>query len=124
MPPSHFDITSTPFHQFLTQDTKLKMASNITPSSPIVFKARGMNPDVCLEVFGTKFHVHSVVLKLHSHFFYTFFDSADKNNTGSGGTFKYEWVTKVVDDGKDWQLVCKGPKVSSFPTLLENVTQF
>jgi hypothetical protein len=100
------------------------MAFNITPPSQIVFKARGMKPSVCLEVFGTNFHVHSVVLKLHSHFFYTFFDSADKNSSGVGGAFKYEWVTKVVDDGKDWQLVCKGPKVSSFPTWLESVTQF
>jgi hypothetical protein len=83
-----------------------------------------MKPDVCLEVFGTNFHVHSVVLKLHSNFFYAFLTSADKNSTGAEGPFKYEWITKVVDDGKDWRLVCKGRKVSSFPTLLENVTQF
>jgi hypothetical protein len=76
-----------------------------------------MKPDVCLEVFGTEFHVHLVVLKLHSHFFYTFFDSADKSSTGVGGAFKYEWVTKVVDDGMDWQLVCKGQNVSCFHAL-------
>jgi hypothetical protein len=81
--------------------------------SPAIFKARGLKPDVCLEVFGTDFHVHSTILKLYSHFFFTFFDSADKSGGSTGsGCFKYEWVTKVVDDGKDWQLVCKGPNVS------------
>jgi hypothetical protein len=93
------------------------MASNSTPPSPVVFEARGMKPDVRLEVFGTEFHVHSVVLKLHSHFFYTFFDSADKSSTGGEGASKYEWVTKVVDNGMGWQLVCKGPNVSCFHTL-------
>jgi hypothetical protein len=99
------------------------MASNSAPPSSIVFKARGMKPDVCLQVFDTNFHVHSVVLKLHSHFFYTFFDSADKSGT-RGGAFKYEWVTKVVDDGKDWQLVCKGPKVNSFLRCLGTSPNF
>ena len=88
--------------------------------SPVVFKARGLKPDICLEVLGTNFHVHSTILKLYSHFFFTFIDSADKSkgNIGLGG-FKYEWVTKVVDDGKDWQLVCKGPNVSSWCNKLK-----
>lgn len=81
--------------------------------SPVVFKARGLTPDVCLEVFDNRFHVHPTILKLYSHFFFTFFDSADKSGGSSeSGGFKYEWVTKVVDDGNDWQLVCKGPNVS------------
>ena len=94
------------------------MATSTSPLAPppVIFKARGMNPDVCLEVFGIRFHVHSIALKLHSQFFLTFFDSADKvgSSSGESGSFVYEWVTKVVDEGKDWQLVCKGPNVSSW----------
>jgi hypothetical protein len=92
------------------------MASKQTP--PVVFKARGMTPDVRITVFDTVFHVHSHILKLHSHFFFTFFDSADKTRAqgSTGGTssngFKYEWVTKIVDNGADWQLASKGPNVS------------
>jgi len=47
----------------------------------------------------------------------TFFDSADKkvDKRAAGGqsdaTFKYEWITKIVDEGKDWQLVSKGANV-------------
>ena len=101
----------------ILDNTELAMATSISPSAdlpPVVFKAPGMNPDVCLEVFGTEFHVHSVVLKLHSHFFLTFFDSDDKAGGGTGGmgSFAYEWVTKVLDEGNNWQLVCKGANVS------------
>ncbi|KAF4637464.1 hypothetical protein G7Y89_g620 [Cudoniella acicularis] len=46
--------------------------------SPIVFTARGLAVDTRLKVFDTEFHVHPVVLKLHSHFFFKFLDSADK----------------------------------------------
>ena len=34
--------------------------------------------------------------------------------TGGMGSFAYEWVTKVLDEGNDWQLVCKGLNVSSW----------
>jgi hypothetical protein len=71
------------------------MATSTSPSvapPPVIFKALGINPDVCLEVFGTRFHVHSMALKLHSQFFLTFFDSADKagRNSGGSGSFAYE----------------------------------
>ena len=88
------------------------------PAPPVIFNARGMTPDVRLTVFYTVFHVHSHILKLHSHFFFTFFDSVDKKDDErsaggqSGNEFKYEWVTKIVDEGKEWQLVSKGPNVS------------
>jgi hypothetical protein len=92
------------------------MASKPTP--PVIFNARGITSDVRIMVFDTVFHVHSHILKLHSHFFFTFFDSADKkvDERAAGGqpgaTFKYEWVTKIVDEGEDWQLVSKGANVS------------
>jgi hypothetical protein len=86
--------------------------------SPVIFNARGSKLDVRLEVFNTMFHAHLSILKLNSHFFFTLFDSADKTSAqaAAGGPpskgFKYEWVTKIVDNGADWQLVSKGPNVS------------
>jgi hypothetical protein len=76
--------------------------------SPVIFNARGSNIDVRLDVFNIMFHVHSSILKLNSPFF-TFFDSADKlQSPAFTDGFKCEWVTKVVDGGTDWQLVCEG----------------
>src|SRR6187402_2341564 len=46
--------------------------------SPIVFHTPGLKPDVRLMVFDEEFHVHSVLLKLHSAFFRKFLDSPDK----------------------------------------------
>jgi hypothetical protein len=74
-----------------------------TMPSPIIFKARGLNADVRLRAFEIDFHVHSVILKIHSAFFFKFLDSADKtaaltNPTPADG-FKYEWVTKIDEDG-------------------------
>ena len=78
---------------------------------PIIFKVRDLNADVRLRAFDTEFHVHSVILKIHSAFFFKFLNSADKtavlaNSTPVGG-FKYEWVTKI-DEGGSWSLVAKG----------------
>ncbi|KAF8849416.1 hypothetical protein BDZ45DRAFT_752780 [Acephala macrosclerotiorum] len=36
----------------------------------ITFSARGLELDTCLKVFNTEFHVHSVILKMHSAFFF------------------------------------------------------
>jgi hypothetical protein len=49
-----------------------------TMLGPIIFKTRGLNADVRLRAFETDFHVHSVILKIHSAFFFKFLDSADK----------------------------------------------
>jgi hypothetical protein len=81
-----------------------------TTPGPIIFKARGLNVDVRLRAFETEFQVHSVILKIHSAFFFKFLDSADKTTTLANATpvggFKYEWVTKVDEDGS-WALVAK-----------------
>jgi len=97
-------------------------------SQPIVFTAPGLGPDVSLKVFDNwEFHVHSVLLKLHSAFFRKFLDSADKNTAGSttdavpasgllttegagivnGAAIRYEWVTQIDEDGDGWHLVEK-----------------
>jgi hypothetical protein len=90
-----------------------KSKSNDKPTmpGPIIFKARGLNADVRLRAFDTEFRVHSVILKIHSAFFFKFLDSADKtaalaDSTPVGG-FKYEWVTNIDEDGS-WSLVAKG----------------
>ena len=96
-------------------------ASTASPAEPEIFRARGLVIDTRLEVCGTVFHVHSTILKLYSHFFATYMDSADKVKSASdvaSGTikaFEYEWVSKVLEGGNDWQLVCAGNKVISVP---------
>lgn len=91
----------------------LEDSESYDSSKPVTFKARGLTVDTRLKVFNTVFHVHSVILKLNSHYFYTFLDSADKVDTPASGStqFRYDWVTKVDDDGKGWQLVANGPDV-------------
>lgn len=64
----------------------------------------GSEPDVRLKVFDVvEFHVHSVLLKMHSAFFRAFLDSPEKIVPAST-EFKYEWVTKFDNDGS-WHLV-------------------
>ncbi|PBP24241.1 hypothetical protein BUE80_DR004880 [Diplocarpon rosae] len=56
-------------------------------NSPIIFSTPGLKPDTLLVVLGQEFHVHSLLLKLHSAFFRKFLDSPDKTicsaSTGS-----------------------------------------
>jgi hypothetical protein len=74
---------------------------------PIIFQARGLHPDLRLQVFKTPFYVHSIILKLHSEFFFEFLDSPDKKDLAASNAegLKYEWVTKVDEDGLGWALV-------------------
>jgi hypothetical protein len=105
------------------------------PKSPIVFQSPGLKPDVSFNVFDVEFHVHSILLKLHSAFFRKFLDSPDKtvspstvNNDSASGTtppgdsafglclasveFKYKWATKVDEnDVEKWHLVEDNSKV-------------
>jgi hypothetical protein len=88
---------------------KKAKTSNDDPKQ-VFFAARGLNADVRLRVFNTEFHVHSVVLKMHPAFFFKFLDSLDKPPTNPVGPrdFKYEWVTKIDEDGS-WPLVDARP---------------
>jgi hypothetical protein len=88
--------------------------------SPMVFQTPDLKPDVSLRVFDFEFHVHSVLLKLHSAFFRKFLDSPDKTALQSPGNletppavvnfytdkFKYDWVTEV-DGYTTWHLVVR-----------------
>jgi hypothetical protein len=85
----------------------------VTPNEPITFKLRGLQSDTRLTVFDQEFHVHSTILKANSILFRTFLDSADKDvSTKANGKFKYEWITRVDEDGNDWHLVCDNTQVS------------
>jgi hypothetical protein len=83
------------------------------PTSPIIFKVRGLVPDVHLDVFSTIIHVHSTILKIYSHFFFSYLDAPGSAIAIPGTAFKYDWTTKVVDEGQDWQLVSNNDKVCS-----------
>jgi hypothetical protein len=89
------------------------------PQSPIIFKARGIVSDVRLNVFGTLFHVHSSILKLYSHYFFSYLDALGSPTAVAGTAFKYDWTTKVVDAGGDWQLVSNNEKVGSIPLEID-----
>jgi hypothetical protein len=81
--------------------------SPITPGGDqaIVFSTPGMKPDTCLQVFSKVFHVHSILLKLHSAYFRTFLDSPDKS-LDLNGAFRYDYVSVVDLDGT-WGLEVK-----------------
>jgi hypothetical protein len=117
--------------------------------SPIVFQSPGLKPDVSLKVFDVEFHVNSTLLKLHSAFFRTFLDSADKvtsastnitanADSGNGSTsdttppevsatresmvygeMKYKWVTKVEEGEKD-----KWHLVADNPKVCSDILRF
>jgi hypothetical protein len=63
-----------------------------------VFSSPGMKPDTRLQVFSKVFHVHSILLKLHSAYFRTFLDSLDKT-LDLNGAFRYDYVSVVDADG-------------------------
>lgn len=81
---------------------------------PIVFVARGLPLDTRLDVLGTEFHVHSAILKMKSNFFFKFMDSPDKT-VDNKSEFKYEWISRIDEDGS-WALVANDPsKVRNLP---------
>ncbi|KUJ24422.1 uncharacterized protein LY89DRAFT_634525 [Mollisia scopiformis] len=70
----------------------------------IKFSIPGMKPNVRLKVFdNVEFHVHKVLLQVHSRFFQKFLDSPEKKIPASED-FAYEWATIIEEDGS-WHLV-------------------
>lgn len=93
------------------------MKGYTAPEAPIIFKSPGLDPDVRLKVFEHEFHVHSVVLKLHSNYFRCFLDSPDKLGTSVSSSFRYNYISMIDPDGT-WELesvekVCRSPRYSS-----------
>jgi hypothetical protein len=60
------------------------------------------------------FHVHSNILKLYSQYFFSFLDAPSSSTPVPGTAFKYDWTTKVFDEGQDWQLVSNNDEVCCF----------
>jgi hypothetical protein len=71
--------------------------------APFIFVSPGLKPDTRLKVFKQEFHVHSLILKLHSNFFRKFLDSPDKPEGPASRYFQYEYVSVIDDDGM-WAL--------------------
>jgi hypothetical protein len=67
-------------------------------TNAIVFAASGLKADVRIKVFEQEFHVHSVVLKLHSAFFRKFIDVEDRVSSYSE-IFRYDYISCVDVDG-------------------------
>ena len=88
---------------------KMASAASSEAQAPVIFENFGMIPDVRLKVFDLEIQVHSGVLKEHSAFFRRFLDPANKEEESSvaSGPFKYEWISKVDEDGS-WGLVSVG----------------
>ncbi|EPE24747.1 hypothetical protein GLAREA_08600 [Glarea lozoyensis ATCC 20868] len=81
---------------------------------PIVFLISHMTPDVRLQVFDQPFHIHSMVLRIHSSFFRTFLDSVDKTDIAPSATgFAYDSITEIDADGQGWNLVRSEKKIYS-----------
>ena len=92
----------------LATPTSSKMAYTDTSSqgiasNPIVFAASGFKPDVRIKVFEREFHVHSIVLKLHSAFFRMLFESDDRVPPASEETFQYDYIS-IPDVNGGWEL--------------------
>ncbi|KAE8448673.1 hypothetical protein EG329_009099 [Mollisiaceae sp. DMI_Dod_QoI] len=69
--------------------------------SPVIFLSPGLKNDVRFKVYGKfEYHLHSVVLKLHSAFFRRFLDSPEKSDDPASSEFQYEYVS--VEDEQGW----------------------
>ncbi|TVY93029.1 hypothetical protein LAWI1_G004291, partial [Lachnellula willkommii] len=91
----------------MSQLPKRSSTSTSSAREPVKFLMPNFTPDTRLRVFGQDFHVHSSYLKLHSAFFRKFLDSPEKEIVATSSGFRYEWVTKVDEDGT-WSLVWAG----------------
>ncbi|KAE8442587.1 hypothetical protein EG329_003074 [Mollisiaceae sp. DMI_Dod_QoI] len=80
-------------------DSTAGVSSSSSPAAPIIFTSPGLKPDVRLNVLGTDFHVHSIILKLHSNFFRRFLDSPDKHPAPDSALFRYEYSSVIETDG-------------------------
>jgi hypothetical protein len=87
-----------------TRSNKRKFRPDFPTIDPIIFASPGLKPDVRLLVFKQEFHVHSVILKLHSNYFRKFLDSPDKKKASVSALFRYVYVSVVDEDDHLWAL--------------------
>ncbi|KAL3419780.1 hypothetical protein PVAG01_08278 [Phlyctema vagabunda] len=95
------------------------LRSPVFGSSPTIFVAQGIKPDVRIDVFGIEeFHVHSTILKLHSRFFYKFLDSPEKSGKPVSQLFRYDYMAVEDPDGY-WGLEPLGYAARNFDSSLK-----
>ena len=71
----------------------------MTSISQVYFGHPESGTDVQLKVFSKVFHVHSLILSIHSEKFQASFNWPDKNN--QEGNFKSYWISEMDGEGLD-----------------------
>lgn len=80
------------------------------PRYLMVFFSPGLTPDVRFTMYDKfEYHLHSIVLKLHSRFFQRFLNSPEKSHVPASKEFQYEYVSAENEEG--WVLE---PKSSAY----------
>lgn len=84
-----------------TKRPRKRSSDAVTGPPPIAFVSPGLQPDARLLVFDQEYHVHSLILKLHSAYFRRYLDSAEKDSetVDAAAQFKYEYVSVIDGDG-------------------------
>lgn len=67
--------------------------------APIIDASPGLKPDVRIRVLDKSYHVHFIILKLHSNYFRRFLDSPERQGTRASADFQYEYVAVFDGDG-------------------------
>ncbi|KAF8853704.1 hypothetical protein BDZ45DRAFT_694016 [Acephala macrosclerotiorum] len=90
--------------------------TNADSPSPVIFVSPGLKPDIRIKVYDKyEFHVHSVVLKLHSAYFRQFLSSPDKSDAPASSEFQYEYVsTTGEEDEEGWMVEPVGESTSAW----------
>jgi hypothetical protein len=107
---------SSPLSSAATPDDQLKepptKKMKPTYKDPIVFGIPGEGVDTSITVFEQVYHVSSMALKMHTMYFQKFLDPSNgAGNKFLSGRFKYNWFTKVEEDG--FWVISSAPEVTS-----------
>jgi hypothetical protein len=86
-----------------------------TYQQPIIFGIPGEAVDTSIKVFDQEFQVSSMALKMHTMYFQKFLEPSNgAGNKCLTRRFKYNWYTKIEEDGQ-W-VISSAPEVNSSPT--------
>jgi hypothetical protein len=84
--------------------------TKIEKQIPIIFESPGQAVDTSIIVFNQEFQVSSVRLKANTMYFQKFLDPSNgSTNKNCSSKFKYQWYTKVENDG--WWCISSAPEV-------------
>ncbi|CZR63411.1 uncharacterized protein PAC_13308 [Phialocephala subalpina] len=84
-----------------TKRPRKRSSDAATGPPPITFVSPGLQLDARLLVFDQEYHVHSLILKLHSAYFRRYLHSAEKDGEAAyaAAQFKYDYVSVIDEDG-------------------------